>query len=145
MFRQYEKNGRVLLPLLSTLDKLLSHEYIDELLCAKSGAFRSNLMACLAKEARGCSDIKRLLAMVGVSLALLQPNHETMSIVRLVCAASFLYVVWLTIISLSLIESDEKRDSPLRHDHATQSLSPCQTLHCRTAVCQTRRRWRHYV
>ena len=86
LFRQYERNGRVLLPLLSTLDKLLSHEYLNELLCARSGTFRSDLMACLVKEARGCGDIKRLLAMVGVSLALLQPNHETMPIVRLACA-----------------------------------------------------------
>ncbi len=130
LFRQYERNGRVLLPLLSTLDKLLSHGYLDELLCAKSGDFRSNLMICLAREARGCGDIKRLLAIVGVSLTLLQPNHETLSIVRVVCAASFLTVFCHIFMSFSFFKSDEKRDSPLHNDHATQPLSPCQTLHC---------------
>jgi hypothetical protein len=51
-------------------------------LAANSGSFCRKLVACIAKEAKSCSYIKRLLAMVGVSLALLQPNHESMSKMR---------------------------------------------------------------
>lgn len=83
LFKKHEKDGRVLLPLLATVDKLLTHEFFDEVLAANSGSFRSNLVACLAKEAKSCSDIKRLLAMVGVSLALLQPNQDSMSKMRI--------------------------------------------------------------
>lgn len=82
LFKKHEKDGRVILPLLATLDKLLTHEYLDEVLAANSGSFCSKLVACIAKEAKSCSDIKRLLAMVGVSLALLQPNHKSMSKMR---------------------------------------------------------------
>ena len=83
MFRQNKRNGRVLLPLLSTLDKLLSHGYLDELISGKDGMFVSKLMSSLSSEANGCSDVKRLLAIVGVSLNLLQPNLETASMVRI--------------------------------------------------------------
>ncbi len=83
LFQQYRRNGRVLLPLLSTLDKLLTHGYLDELLSVKSGSFVNKLLACLAREAKGCCDVKRLLAIVGVALALLQPHLETVSIVSL--------------------------------------------------------------
>jgi len=82
LFHRHKKNGRVLLPLLSTLDKLLSHGCLDELLCAKNGMFIIDLMSCLTSEAKGCCDVKRLLAIVGVSLNLLQPHHETVSIMR---------------------------------------------------------------
>lgn len=82
LFKKHEKDGRVILPLLATLDKLLTHEYLDEVLAANSGSFCSKLVACIAKEAKSCSDIKRLLAMVGVSLALLQPNHKSLSKMR---------------------------------------------------------------
>jgi len=72
----------VLVPLLSTLEKLLSHGFLDELLCAPNETFLSNLVSCLASEANGCSDIKRLLAIVGVSLNLLQPHIDTVPIMQ---------------------------------------------------------------
>mmetsp|Transcript_11245 Transcript_11245/g.23963 ORF Transcript_11245/g.23963 Transcript_11245/m.23963 type:complete len:258 (+) Transcript_11245:56-829(+) len=82
LFHQYKRNGRVLLPLLTTLDKLLSHGLLDELLCAQNDIFLSSLMSCLVSEAKCCSDVKRLLAIVGVSLNLLQPHLETVSIMQ---------------------------------------------------------------
>lgn len=83
LFHKHKRNSRVLLPLLSTLDKLLAHKYLDELLCAESRDFCPRLMTCLESEARGCGDIKLLLAIVGVSFALLEPHPDTMSTVRL--------------------------------------------------------------
>jgi len=80
------KSGRVLLPLLFTLDKLISHGYLDELLSAENGTFLSSLMACLESEAKGCSDVKRLLAIVTVTLSLLRPHLQTVDIVSLLKA-----------------------------------------------------------
>jgi hypothetical protein len=65
------------------LDKLLSHEYLNELLCAENGEFCSKLVACIASEAKGCGDIKLLLAIIGVSFALLEPHVENIPTVRL--------------------------------------------------------------
>ena len=78
-----------MLPLLFTMDKLLSHGYLDELISAQNGTFIRHLISCLASETNGCSDVKRLLAIVGVSLALLRPHLETMDTVRQMCALNF--------------------------------------------------------
>ncbi len=83
LFRKYKRNTRVLIPLLSTLDKLLSHGYLNELLCSENGEFCSKLVACITSEAKGCDDIKLLLAIIGVSFALLEPHVETIPTVRL--------------------------------------------------------------
>lgn len=142
LFRQYKRNGRVLLPLLFTMDKLLSHGYLDELICAQNGIFIRHLITCLANEANGCSDVKRLLAIVGVSLALLRPHLETMDTVRLMCAPNFPRKHPLSLLTLFLAAFwysfmiDEKRDSPIRYDYAAQPVSSCQTIYRRTSICQ---------
>ena len=82
LFRRFKRNGRVLLPLLSTLDKLLSHGYLEELLILNNGNFIRNLMTSLSNEASGCSDVKRLLAIVRVSLNLIQLDMETSAAMR---------------------------------------------------------------
>lgn len=83
----------MLLPLLFTLDKLISHGYLDELLSAENGTFLCSLMICLESEAKGCSDVKRLLAIVTVALSLLRPHLETVDIVSLkaeyMCSCSY--------------------------------------------------------
>jgi hypothetical protein len=71
-----------MLPLLATLDKLLTHGYLDELLGMPNGDFLDPLLASLSEESKGCSDVKRLLAIVGVSINLLQPHLETIDMVR---------------------------------------------------------------
>eukprot|EP00985_Skeletonema_marinoi_P023587 scaffold15795_cov139-Skeletonema_marinoi.AAC.3 len=82
LFRRFKRNGRVLLPLLSTLDKLLSHGYLEELLTLNNGNFIRILMTSLSNEASGCSDVKRLLAIVRVSLNMIQPDLETAATMR---------------------------------------------------------------
>jgi len=84
LFHKNKRNGRVLLPLLFTLDKLISHGYLDELLSAENGTFLCSLMACLESEAKGCSDVKRLLAIVTVALSLLRPHLQTVDIVSFI-------------------------------------------------------------
>ena len=71
-----------MLPLLSTLDKLLSHGYLEELLIRNNGAFIRNLMSCLTNEVNGCSDVKRLLAIVRVSINMIQLDLETAAAMR---------------------------------------------------------------
>lgn len=81
----------MLLPLLATLDKLLTHGYLDELLGMRNGEFLDSLLSCLSDDARGCSDVKRLLAIVGVSLNLLHPHLETIASVRTIAMAHCVY------------------------------------------------------
>lgn len=82
LLHRFKRNGRVLLPLLSTLDKLLSHGYLEELLTLNNGTFIRNLMTCLSNEVSGCSDVTRLLAIVRVSLNMIQPGLETVATMR---------------------------------------------------------------
>jgi hypothetical protein len=70
------------MPLLATLDKLSTHGYLDELLSMRNGEFVDNLLTNLSDEAKGCTDVKRLLAIVGVALNLLQPDLQTIDLVR---------------------------------------------------------------
>lgn len=95
LFHRFKRNGRVLLPLLSTLDKLLSHGYLEELLTHNNGNFVRNLMKSLSNEVSGCSNVKRLLAIVRVSLNMIQPDLETAATMR----ESVLPVVMSTLLS----------------------------------------------
>lgn len=70
------------MPLLSTLDKLLTRGYLDELLVMESGQFVDGLLTNMFDEVRGCTDVKRLLAIAGVTLNLLQPDLQTIDLVR---------------------------------------------------------------
>eukprot|EP00986_Skeletonema_menzelii_P017354 scaffold19153_cov80-Skeletonema_menzelii.AAC.9 len=82
LFHRFKRNGRVLIPLLSTLDKLLSHGYLEELLTLNNGNFIRNLITSLSNEASGCSDVKRLLAIVRVTLNMIQLDLETSAAMR---------------------------------------------------------------
>ncbi|KAL3803856.1 hypothetical protein HJC23_004018 [Cyclotella cryptica] len=82
LFRRNKRNGRVLLPLLATLDKLLTHGYLDELLDMRNGEFSDSLLSSLSDDATGCTDVKRLLAIVDVSINLLQPHLQTIGSVK---------------------------------------------------------------
>jgi len=74
LFGLHRKDGRVILPLLKTLDVLLSHGTFDALIKGNhvaTGNFSSSLMAQLRLECKGCRDVQRLLAAVSVALGLL--------------------------------------------------------------------------
>mmetsp|Transcript_2859 Transcript_2859/g.6159 ORF Transcript_2859/g.6159 Transcript_2859/m.6159 type:complete len:258 (+) Transcript_2859:751-1524(+) len=82
MFQHYKRSGRVLLPLLTTLDKMLFHGSLDELLCNEQNMFLTDLLISLSSEAKGCTDVKRLLAIVGVTVNLLQPHLDNVMKMR---------------------------------------------------------------
>lgn len=71
LFELHRKDGRVILPLLKTLDVLLSHGVFDFLMKDSDIDFSSKLMAQLRMECRGCRDVQRLVAAVSVALGLI--------------------------------------------------------------------------
>ena len=75
MFHRHSKDARVILPLLTTIDKLLSHGSLDAILNNPSSNFTSDLVSCIRKESSRCSDIKRLMAIVPVALGTLNTTH----------------------------------------------------------------------
>jgi hypothetical protein len=78
IFHKHTKDARVILPLLVTIDKLLSHGSLDNLLNNPSSNFASDLVACVRKESSRCSDIKRLMAVVPVALGSLNTSDITL-------------------------------------------------------------------
>ena len=70
LFRAHSREGRVIVPLLKSIDLLLSHQCLDELLLKDEGAFKESLLSHLMIEAKNCSDVHRLFACVDVSLGL---------------------------------------------------------------------------
>jgi tubulin-specific chaperone D len=76
IFHENKRKGRVILPLLKTLEKLSNRGLLDDLLSTRETQFASSLLVCLQNEMRGCVDIHRLLSGVNVALGLLSPLNE---------------------------------------------------------------------
>ena len=70
LFERHKGVGRVTLPLLRSLEKLLSRRCLDELF-VNDCHFASSLQKCIESEIVGCRDITRLLASADVSAALI--------------------------------------------------------------------------
>lgn len=123
------------MPLLITLDKLLTHGYLDELLVMESGRFVDDLLTNLFDEVRGCTDVKRLLAIVGVTINLLQPDLQTIGLVRKnpdirgIANCAF----FLTLCLCLCITTVTRKVAPVDNDHATKSISSCTQV-CRRAA-----------
>ena len=131
LFDEHTKDGRVILPLLVTVDKLLSHGCFDCLLEDQRSDFPQQLVSRIRKESSKCSDMKRLLAIIPVSLGLLHSNdldlvHKTILpfVMRLLahryprirrCTAEQLY--------LKLIEGDLTLPKSDQLEEATNLLS----------------------
>jgi hypothetical protein len=137
------------MPLLASLDKLSTHGYLDELLSMRNGEFADKLLVGLSEEVNGCTDVKRLLAIVGVALNLLQPDFETIDSVRslMLRIPSFKPPVGLSgfvFTTFSLYPAAAKGVS-IHDGNAGKSLPPSASIHSRTTFCQAVRRWRNNV
>lgn len=80
LFIRHRRDGRVILPLLKTLDVLLSHGSLDTMIMGKEDgvngiSFPSKLMSELRQECKGCTDVQRLVGSVSVALGLLVSDH----------------------------------------------------------------------
>ncbi len=76
LFDKHAKDGRVILPLLVSIDKLLSHGLLDTVLSNTSSDFSSQLSLRVRREASKCTDVKRLIAIVPVALSILDSNNS---------------------------------------------------------------------
>ena len=76
LFASHHGNGRVLEPLLKTIDKLMSHGCLDELLNNPSNSFCEALVVRIEIEEKNCSDIKRLLAIIDVLTGILDSGER---------------------------------------------------------------------
>lgn len=131
LFDEHTRDNRVILPLLVTVDKLLSHGCLDCLLEDQRSDFPQQLVTRIRRESSKCTDIKRLMAIIPVSLGLLHSNdlnlvHKTILpfVMRLLahryprirrCTAEQLY--------LKLIEDDLTLPKSDQIETATNLLS----------------------
>ena len=71
LFKECHGDGRVALPLLVTIDKLLSHGCLDSLILDPNNTFSTLLFDHVSLEAISCTDVKRLMTMVPVVIGLM--------------------------------------------------------------------------
>ena len=76
MFDQHSRDSRVILPLLVTIDKVLSHGCFDCLLRDERSDFPQELMKRIRRESSRCTDIKRLMAIVPVALGVMNSSDR---------------------------------------------------------------------
>jgi len=125
IFEHNRRNGRVILPLLVTMNKLMAHGLLDELIMAQDSVFVRKLMVCISSEAKRCTDVKRLLAIVDVSINLLHPRTHA----KIVSTRQFTLLASLRTI-LSERRKDTGANSRLPVDRTTQQISYRTTPHC---------------
>ena len=134
LFDEHSRDGRVILPLLVTIDKVLSHGCFDCLLQDERSDFLQQLVKRIRKESSNCTDIKRLMAVIPVILGSTHAKdqdivHNTMLpfVMRLLahryprirrCTAEQLYV--------KLLEDDSIVPKSDRIDEVTTLLSEVQ-------------------
>lgn len=77
IFRRHQRDRRVTLPLLKTIDLLLLRGCLNPLVHTDDTSFPSSILQCLTAEANRCSDVHRLLVIVSVSLAILSCRRNS--------------------------------------------------------------------
>ena len=68
----------MILPLVKTIDILISHGCLDEIMRKSESEFVGPLFRLLKTEARNLSDIYRLFAIINVSISLMGTRHKEM-------------------------------------------------------------------
>lgn len=107
------------------MNKLMAHGLLDELIMAQDSVFVRKLMVCISSEAKRCTDVKRLLAIVDVSINLLHPRTHA----KIVSTRQFTLLASLRTI-LSERRKDTGANSRLPVDRTTQQISYRTTPHC---------------
>ena len=79
IFKSHSRNARVILPLLKTLDVLVSHRCLDDLILDSSNPFLGTLLELLTKEGKNCGDVHRLFACIDVALGLVSAASSAAS------------------------------------------------------------------
>jgi len=130
LFDEYSKDGRVILPLLVTVDKLMSHGCFDNLLAKADNDFAKELGLRVRREASNCVDMKRLMAIVPVALNVLHcvdldTNSTTMLFLMRFLAHRYPRIRRHTAeqLYIKLIEDSTAVHAPIGLDEATELLS----------------------
>jgi hypothetical protein len=94
LFEKHQREGRVILPLLKTIDLLISRVCIDELI--QDVIFSRSLLQHLEEEEKECKDVHRLFAIINVSLGLLRgTGMEKVIIFPLIgCVSASAYCIY---------------------------------------------------
>lgn len=79
LMKRHQREGRVILPVLKTLDMLFTHQCLNELMNSKSD-FAKKLLSSLRTEEKGCEDVHRLFAIGNVTIGLLSSSPEDKSV-----------------------------------------------------------------
>jgi len=130
LFDEYTKDGRVILPLLVTVEKLMSHGCFDGLLAKPGNDFAKELGLKIRIEASNCVDMKRLMAIVPVALNILHcvdidTNSTTMLFLMRFLAHRYPRIRRHTAeqLYIKLIEDGTVVRAPIGFDDATELLS----------------------
>jgi len=83
IFDKHKYVGRVILPLLKTIDILMNRRCIEQLI--RKYSFSLSLLGKLRVESKGCTDMKRLTAILNVATGLIISIVESKEIVAFVC------------------------------------------------------------
>eukprot|EP00536_Pseudo-nitzschia_multiseries_P008637 jgi/Psemu1/257408/estExt_Genewise1Plus.C_2220030 len=83
LFKKHQHEGRVILPLLKTIEILLNRGCIEQLVKEKS--FSLSLLERLREESETCNDITRLTAIISVSTGLIASVKTSKEAVAFVC------------------------------------------------------------
>ncbi len=76
LFDEHSNDSRVIMPLLVTIDKLLSHRCLDNILQDERSDFTKQLVLRIRRESFRCTDIKRLMAIIPVALGSLHTHDK---------------------------------------------------------------------
>ncbi|KAG7348074.1 tubulin folding cofactor D [Nitzschia inconspicua] len=121
LFKKHKGEGRVILPLLKTIDLLICRECIEALVLDE--AFTSQLLALLKMETDCCTDIPRLHFILNVSTGLIRSIKQSADATAFVC--SFLTHEFPRIRSLAaekLYVRIQETDPDLNDDHRAMKL-----------------------
>ena len=77
LFSLHSKDGRVIVPLLKTIEQLLSQSCLNPLLSNESN-FASDISSKLKIEIYQCTDVQRIFGIVGVLVGLLSARDENL-------------------------------------------------------------------
>ena len=94
LFENHKREGRVINPLLKTIDLLLSRMCIDRLV--QNDAFANRVLYHLREEEKGCKDIHRLFSIINVSLGLLRCSEKNDKVRKFLLEPSVLSLVSLS-------------------------------------------------
>lgn len=83
LFKAHSRDGRVILPLLKSVDILLTHQCLEDLVLNDTNGFKSSLVVGIGREAKNCNDVHRHFACIDVAIGLVRSTSIEQNVSRL--------------------------------------------------------------